>query len=62
MKEKYYDPDQQHSAKKSILPLDIKNPEFTFEYAAEFQQSMQHQLLLLQSEDSIFPSPNCLMN
>ena len=49
MKEKYYDPDQQHSAKKSILPLDIKNPEFTFEYAAEFQQSMQHQLLLLQS-------------
>jgi len=37
----YYNPKITHKLKSDMLPMDIQNPQFTFEYAGEFQQSMQ---------------------
>lgn len=60
MLDSYYDPEKTHPAKKDILAVDEKTPDFTFEYAMEFQKSMQQQLFLKPEEQSIFPSPNCM--
>ena len=39
----YYNPNVHHPLKAHVLPVDIQNPQFTFEYAAEFQKSMQRE-------------------
>ena len=36
MLKEYYDPNQQHELKANYQEVDIKDPQFTFEYAGEF--------------------------
>jgi len=39
----YYDPSQASDLKSHMLPIDVQNPQFTFEFAKEFQESMQRE-------------------